>query len=192
MEVVCANLPTVFGEFNVYAFREKEEQAAVLSKKPINEPVPVRIHSQCITGDVFFSMKCDCRSQLEFSMRYISKYGGLVIYLFQEGRGIGFFNKIRAYSLQDNGADTVEANIKLGFKPDERTYKFADTILKYMSDKFGFHSIDLITNNPSKIKGIKSVSVRGTIKPESILTPYNKAYLETKVNKLNHMDRLIK
>jgi len=187
LKITKAKLPTVFGLFDIYAFKDKNngKESAVLVKNPIGSTPVVRIHSQCITGDIFFSVKCDCRSQLEFSMNYIQKKGGILIYLFQEGRDIGFFNKIRAYHLQDNGMDTVDANLKLGLPVDGRTYKLADKILLYFKNKFSFEQIKLLTNNPAKVKGL-DCKVSEIIHPKSTVTTFNKKYLKTKKERMGH------
>lgn len=171
-----ANLPTKFGEFKVQTFKENEKEHLVILKEPLNEIVNVRIHSECLTGDALGSLKCDCGEQLQKSLEYISKNGGMVIYLRQEGRNIGLFNKINAYALQDKGLDTVEANHQLGFKADERTYEIVDFILKY----YKIDKINMLTNNPDKLKGLHFIKVEKRIplivKPNS----YNEGYLKVK------------
>ena len=151
-----------------------------------DEPVLSRIHSQCITGESFFSMRCDCRYQLTESLKQIANSGrGVVFYLQQEGRGIGLSNKIKAYSLQDKGLDTVEANHQLGFKEDERTYETVSDMVKFLAIK----SIDLMTNNPKKIKALKDmgVKVNQRIPISSDTNKYNEKYISTKINKLGHL-----
>ena len=147
-----ANLPTRFGNFTVYVFKNEEHKDhAVLVKGDVlgKESVPVRIHSECLTGDVFGSMRCDCRDQLLTSLKMIGQgEKGILIYLRQEGRGIGLLNKIKAYNLEDEGLDTVQANVEQGLPPDARNYRFAVDVANY----FKIKSIDLITNNPQKIK----------------------------------------
>ena len=191
VDVAVANLPTEFGNFRAYSFlldaeSSGKEEVLVVLKLPLRNPVPVRIHSQCITGDVMHSMRCDCRSQLKYSLEYINEYGGMIIYLNQEGRGIGLFNKIKAYALQDKGLDTVEANICLGFPVDGRTYEAANAALEWMKEKYGIKEIMLITNNPNKIEQINSVKVAGVIHPESTVTKFNIKYIEAKIRKLGH------
>ena len=151
-----------------------------------DEPVLSRIHSQCITGESFFSMRCDCRYQLTESLKQIANSGrGVVFYLQQEGRGIGLSNKIKAYSLQDKGLDTVEANHQLGFKEDERTYETVSGMIKFLAIK----KIDLMTNNPKKIKALKDmgIEVNQRIPLSSDTNKYNEKYISTKINKLGHL-----
>ena len=151
-----------------------------------NEPVLSRIHSQCITGESFFSMRCDCRYQLTESLQQIANVGrGVVFYLQQEGRGIGLSNKIKAYSLQDKGLDTVEANHQLGFKEDERTYETVSGMIKFLAIK----KLDLMTNNPKKIKALKDmgVEVNQRIPLSTDTNKYNEKYISTKINKLGHL-----
>ena len=183
-------LPTSVGNFQIYAFKEiktkKIHLAITFGKLIKNKPVLSRIHSQCLTGESFFSSRCDCRFQLTKSLKKIKKNGsGIIFYLKQEGRGIDLQNKIKAYKLQDNGYDTVEANLKLGFKKDGRDYKIAGSIAKF----FEIKSVNLMTNNPNKIKSLESsgikVNKRISIKDKS--NRYNKKYLETKKNKLDHL-----
>ena len=141
-----ASLPTVFGEFFIQAFKENQKEHLVIFKEPMGDEPIVRVHSECLTGDALFSLKCDCGEQLHFALNMISKEGGMVIYLRQEGRNIGLLNKVNAYALQDNGLDTVEANHQLGFSADERSYEMVEYILGY----FGIKKIKLLTNNPKK------------------------------------------
>jgi 3,4-dihydroxy 2-butanone 4-phosphate synthase/GTP cyclohydrolase II len=189
-------VPTKFGTFKAIAYKNKingEEYVAFanpdfFSKKrgSAKTPVNVRIHSECLTGDIFHSLKCDCGEQLEFSMDYISKHGGMLIYARgQEGRGIGLANKLRAYELQAKGLDTVEANIKLGFKADQRNYAFVAHILK----ELGISSVNLLTNNPRKIAGIKlcGIKIAKRIPVETTPNKYNKAYLAIKKKKMGHL-----
>ena len=151
-----------------------------------DEPVLSRIHSQCITGESFFSMRCDCRFQLTESLKQIAQNGrGVIFYLQQEGRGIGLSNKIKAYSLQDRGLDTVEANHQLGFKDDERTYGNIAGMVKYLAIK----KLDLMTNNPKKIKALKDmgIEVNQRIPLFSDTNKYNEKYISTKKSKLGHL-----
>ncbi|AGO60281.1 GTP cyclohydrolase II [Ferroplasma acidarmanus] len=184
-----AKLPTRFGVFNIYVFKnEDKKDHAVLVHGDIEEEenVPVRIHSECLTGDVFGSMRCDCRDQLITSLKYIgSRERGMLIYLRQEGRGIGLLNKIRAYNLEDNGKDTVEANIEQGLPADNRHYNFAIDVIKY----FNIKSIELMTNNPEKIKNLEENGIKISKRIPVIIEPnsFDKFYLETKKDKMGHM-----
>jgi len=183
-----AEFPTKFGDFKIYAFSEGDYEHLALVKNLAeeSEEVPVRIHSRCMTGDIFSSLRCDCREQLEGALEYISaNERGVLIYLDQEGRGIGLCNKVRAYSLQDEGLDTVEANLSLGFAEDLRDYKAAAEILKQLR----IHSIKLITNNPQKIDemGKYGISVIERIPLITKPNEHNKKYLETKKEKMEHL-----
>ncbi|MBS3067419.1 GTP cyclohydrolase II [Candidatus Micrarchaeota archaeon] len=177
-------LPTKFGEFKILAFKCADGEHIALVKGEIGDRVNVRVHSKCLTGDTFCSMRCDCHEQLEASLKYISENGGVLIYLDQEGRGIGLANKIKAYALQDTGYDTVEANKKLGFENDHRDFKIAAEILHYLEIK----KIRLLTNNPEKMKGLEDNGITVERIP-LIIKPnkHNKKYLETKAKKMNHM-----
>lgn len=185
MEFIAeSRLPTRFGEFSIYAFKEDKYEHVAIANGEIKDDILVRIHSKCLTGDTLASLRCDCRDQLEKAMRIIGKKGGMLIYLDQEGRGIGLTNKIKAYALQDKGMDTVEANKMLGFHDDERNYEVAAEILKY----FKLKQIRLLTNNPRKMKGIENKGIkveRVSIKTEKNV--HNIRYLETKRKKLEHM-----
>ncbi len=183
-----ANLPTRFGNFKTKAFREYKqngeikEHLVVFTENFTDIPL-VRVHSECLTGDVFGSRKCDCGPELAFSMEKIYKESGMLIYLRQEGRGIGLFNKINAYNLQDDGMDTVEANEALGFSKDEREYDIVGEIFKH----FGIKKIKLLTNNPYKIANMEKYveCVRNSIVIEP--NEYNKDYLNIKKVKLGHL-----
>ncbi|MFG1519910.1 MAG: GTP cyclohydrolase II [Thermoplasmataceae archaeon] len=183
-----ANLPTRFGDFIIYTFKNEEiNENAVLVRGNVTgrENVPVRIHSECLTGDVFGSKRCDCRDQLEQSMEYLAKQDfGMLIYLRQEGRGIGLLDKIKAYSLQEQGYDTVEANLMLGLPVDSRDYSFAKNVLDY----FKIKSILLMSNNPSKFKFLEEqgIVISGRIPVVSNPTPFDEFYLETKKIKMGH------
>jgi len=188
--IESCELPTEMANFRLYAFKEnknnKEHLAIVLGKFNLNKPVLSRIHSQCLTGESLHSLRCDCRFQLTESLKKITKKGsGVVFYLQQEGRNIGLSNKIRAYKLQDEGLDTVEANNDLGFADDPRDYKIVSHMAKYL----GINSIDLITNNPNKIEALKKngLIINKRIPIKSKITKYNKDYLNTKANKLGHL-----
>lgn len=185
-----AKLPTKFGNYEMVAFRNNEDGrdhvAWIHGDIVGRNDVPVRVHSECLTGDVFGSIKCDCRAQLE---RAITSIGagecGVILYLRQEGRGIGLANKIKAYSLQDLGFDTVEANLHLGFDDDLRTYDIAAAMLHLL----GVASITLLTNNPNKVEGLRrhgvKIARRAPIQTEP--TPENLRYLQTKAAKSGHM-----
>jgi GTP cyclohydrolase II len=188
--VAMAKLPTRFGQFQIVAFennKDAKEHTAIIKGDIIGkENVPVRIHSECLTGDALGSLRCDCRDQLTTALELIEKEGeGIVLYLRQEGRGIGFTNKIRAYALQDQGYDTVEADKLLGFSGDEREYDIAAHMLCSLQVK----SIQLITNNPHKIEQLIKHKVKVTGRIPHIIPPntFNKAYLETKQAKAGHL-----
>jgi GTP cyclohydrolase II len=178
-----AALPTRFGDFTVQAFKEGVKEHLAIFKEPLGDVPNVRIHSECLTGDALGSLKCDCRDQLEASLKYINTHGGMVIYLRQEGRNIGLLNKINAYHLQDGGDDTIEANLKLGFHADERTYEAADFILGY----FGITQIRLLTNNPDKIHSLQAARIVERIPLITPANPKNRAYLRVKKEKMGHM-----
>ncbi|MFH1393348.1 MAG: GTP cyclohydrolase II [Candidatus Micrarchaeota archaeon] len=184
----AAEFPTRFGRFKIYAFSDGEYEHLALVRDEGKEDgsVPVRIHSRCMTGDIFSSLRCDCREQLESALEYIAgKRHGVLIYLDQEGRGIGLCNKVRAYSLQDGGLDTVEANLSLGFAEDLRDYRAAAEILKQLK----IDKIRLITNNPQKIQEMKKHGILVVERIPLVITPneHNKRYLETKKEKMEHM-----
>lgn len=188
--VATARLPTKYGKFSVVAFCNsidgKEHVALVKGNARGKSLVPVRIHSECLTGDVFHSLRCDCRAQLEAALKKIAKLPrGVVLYMRQEGRGIGLMNKIRAYELQDKGMDTVQANIALGFPSDMRDYDVAAEMLRLL----GIKSINLITNNPDKIQDLMAHGIRVVqrIPHEFGKQKYNKAYLAVKKSKMAHM-----
>lgn len=188
--VAMAELPTRFGNFHIVAFennRDGKEHIAITRGDVIGaSDVPVRLHSECLTGDVVGSLRCDCRDQLEAALKKIGKLErGIVLYLRQEGRGIGLTNKIRAYSLQDQGLDTVEANLALGFRDDERDYAVAAHML--MSLKV--ESVQLLTNNPKKIDQLTQYGIRVNGRIPHIMEPneFNRFYLETKAAKSGHL-----
>lgn len=185
-----ADLPSRFGKFHVVAFwnnRDGKEHAAFVHGDVCNlENIPVRLHSECLTGDAIGSLRCDCRDQLEAALSAIGQMeNGILLYLRQEGRGIGFINKIRAYGLQDYGYDTVEANVALGFRDDERDYAVAAHMLQSLKVK----SIRLMTNNPRKIGGLTTLGVKITDRIPLIIppNPYNEFYLQTKAAKSGHL-----
>jgi GTP cyclohydrolase II len=178
-----ANLPTQYGDFKIQSFKENDKEHLAIFTHIIPSIPTVRIHSECLTGDVFKSIKCDCGEQLDFALKTIQKDGGMVIYLRQEGRGIGLFNKVNAYSLQDLGHDTMRANELLGFKQDYRKYEIVDEILKY----FNIKKIKLMTNNPLKLNSLKEVKVEKRVPIIINSCEYNYEYLETKKEKMGHL-----
>jgi 3,4-dihydroxy 2-butanone 4-phosphate synthase/GTP cyclohydrolase II len=182
-------LPTSIGEFEFIPFKQKsnglEHAALVKGKWTQDEPVLVRVHSSCFTGDIFHSLRCDCGQQLDKAMEMVEAEGkGVVIYLSQEGRGIGLFNKIKTYKLQEEGMDTVQANIKLGFGEDERDYGIGASIMR----ELGLGKVRLISNNPVKRAGLEGygIVIVETIPLEVKPNPYNEFYLKTKANKMGH------
>lgn len=183
-----AKLPTVFGEFNIKVFKEEENQkehVAIFTKDifEIKEPL-VRIHSECFTGDVLGSKKCDCAEQLHLALKMIKEKSGMILYLRQEGRGIGLLNKTNAYVLQEQGLDTVEANHQLGFEADERTYDIADVIFK----DFNIKKIKLITNNPSKLDIVAQCNVEVVARIPIVISSneFNEGYLKIKKDSMGH------
>lgn len=191
-KIAYAKLPSEYGLFQVISYQDHKDKGAehlalVMGEvAALTEPVLVRIHSRCLTGDVFGSRRCDCRQQLVYSLKKISKAGqGVIIYLDQEGRGIGLQNKIRAYALQDQGLDTVAANVHLGFAPDERDYRVAAEILKDLR----ICNIELLTNNPEKIKVLSAAGITISKRTSVEVKPnkQNLKYLLTKKSRLNHM-----
>jgi GTP cyclohydrolase II len=185
-----AALPSRFGRFTIYGFqgRGPNEEAVALVRGNLKSRVAplVRVHSQCLTGDVLNSLRCDCRAQLELSLRKIAKApSGVLLYLPQEGRGIGLMNKLRAYELQDGGMDTVEANESLGFAADAREYNFPAKILK----KLGATRIRLLSNNPDKIRQLESAGIQvvARVPCQPRLSKISRAYLQTKKRKMGHL-----
>jgi len=188
--VARAELPTRFGRFTILGIQGRgpnEEAVAIQHGRVKNGASPlVRVHSQCLTGDVFTSERCDCRAQLEYSLRKIAKEpSGIVLYLPQEGRGIGLINKLKAYELQDEGLDTVEANRRLGFAADSRDYDFAAAALKAL----GVRSVRLLSNNPDKIEQLERGGVRVVkrIPCRPRTSHHSRAYLKTKQAKMGHL-----
>ncbi len=188
--VAEAKLPTPYGEFTVIAYKSQtdpaEHLALVMGDVATDDPVLVRVHSQCLTGDVFHSMRCDCGEQIEMAMKRITKEGrGVVLYMRQEGRGIGIHNKIKAYALQDEGLDTVEANLSLGFDADLRDYGIGAQILADL----GVRNMRLMTNNPKKMSGLESYGLKITeqLPITTEPNPHNRRYLQTKQKKMGHL-----
>jgi len=181
-----AKIPLPHGEFEIYVFHDDNGKEHVALKKNKLETNPlVRIHSECFTGDILHSLKCDCGSQLADALDQISKAGsGLIVYLRQEGRGIGLGEKIKAYQLQEQGRDTVDANLDLGFKADERDY----SVVKGIFDFFNIKTLKLITNNPDKIKSLETLgyTVTDRVTSHGKVNDINKSYLETKKRRMNH------
>jgi GTP cyclohydrolase II len=187
-----ALLPTPWGQFTIYGFEDvetgKEHVALALGDLAGDEPLLCRIHSECLTGDCLFSLRCDCGPQLQCAMESVGKAGrGLILYLRQEGRGIGLLNKIRAYALQDSGADTVEANVQLGFDPDSREYQ----ICKPMLDFFKVKRVRLMTNNPRKVEALQEMGIDVTeiVPIHTGANPHNESYLSVKIMKLGHIKK---
>ncbi len=188
--IAAAHLPSRFGDFKVVAFwnnKDAKEHAAFVHGDVIDqENVPIRLHSECLTGDAIGSLRCDCRDQLESALMALGKMErGVLFYLRQEGRGIGLLNKIRAYSLQDEGKDTVEANLALGFRDDERDYSVA----AHMISSLRIKSVQLMTNNPKKVKGLEELGIKvsGRIPLVMDSNPHNEFYLKTKASKSGHL-----
>ena len=188
--VAAADLPTEYGDFRVFAYEsglDKETHVALVKGEiGDGENVMVRVHSRCLTGDVFHSQRCDCGSQRDTAMTRIEREGrGIFLYLNQEGRGIGLANKIRAYELQEQGLDTVEANERLGFKPDQRDYGIGAQILVDL----GLRNLRLLTNNPTKRAGLEGygLQVVERVPLEVPANPENRKYLSTKRDKLGHL-----
>src|SRR3989344_1468592 len=181
-----AKLPTKYGSFKVVAYEDcnKLQHLALIRGKFDMSGVLVRVHSECVTGDALGSLRCDCGSQLEKALEVIGKRGGVLLYMRQEGRGIGLFNKIRAYNYQDTGMDTVQANLKLGFKADARDY----TLGAQMLADLGLSTIKLLTNNPRKIEGLEKYGLDIVERIPIVIKPNkaNKKYLRTKKEKLGH------
>lgn len=188
--IAASRLPTPWATFTMHGFEDeatgKDHVALTLGDIASGEPVLARVHSECLTGDALFSMRCDCGYQLQEALKRIAEEGrGVLFYLRQEGRGIGLLNKIRAYHLQDQGADTVEANERLGFAADMRRYDLCVPMLKYL----GITSLRLMTNNPRKVDALAQagVTIAERVPLTTGLNPHNEHYLSTKAGKLGHM-----
>ncbi len=188
--VAHAELPTRYGRFTIFGFKGRalqEEAVALVRGNLKGRTAPlVRVHSQCLTGDVLTSLRCDCRAQLELSLKKIGQApSGILIYLPQEGRGIGLMNKLRAYELQDGGMDTVEANEKLGFAADARDYDFSAQILK----KLGARNIRLLSNNPEKVRQLEGsgIQVVERVPCQPRISKISRGYLKTKKRKMGHL-----
>src|SRR6516164_1725531 len=188
--IARADLPTRFGAFHIYGFagRGSREEAVALVRGNVKGRVAplVRVHSQCLTGDVLTSLRCDCRAQLELSLKQIGKAkAGILLYLPQEGRGIGLMNKLRAYQLQDQGMDTVEANVSLGFAADAREYDFPAQILK----RLGTRQIRQLSNNPEKVRQLEAagIEVVERVPCQPRVSKTSRAYLQTKKKKMGHL-----
>jgi len=188
--IETCDLPTQWGAFKLHAFEDasndKSHLAIAYGEWQESDMVMVRMHSECLTGDALFSQRCDCGPQLASALEKISKQGaGVVLYLRQEGRGIGLLNKVRAYHLQDQGADTVEANEKLGFGADLRDYSMCKPMLEHL----GIRKVKLLTNNPRKVKALQElgIEVGERLMHTAGENPHNERYLETKAGKLGHL-----
>ena len=185
-----SNVPTEYGEFRMIAFSESESDwmphlAVVAKNTDFTKPVNVRFHSECITGEVFHSKKCECGQQLDAAMNFIYKNGGIIIYLRQEGRNIGIINKLKAYALQEKGFDTVEANLELGLPADDRNFDVAIEILNILKVK----EVNLLTNNPQKLKFVTDSNIRlnKRIPLQMDSTKESEAYLKTKKDYFGHL-----
>jgi GTP cyclohydrolase II len=188
--VASSRLPTAWGEFTIHGFEDsasgQEHVALTMGDVADGQPVLGRIHSECLTGDALHSLRCDCGAQLDAAMQAIAAEGrGVLLYLRQEGRGIGLINKIRAYALQDQGADTVEANEQLGFEADQRRYDMLATMLGHL----GITHLLLMTNNPRKLQALEDlgITVSNRIPLQAGANPHNRQYLATKAGKLGHL-----
>lgn len=188
--IASSKLPTKHGDFLIHAFEESEsgQEHIALSMGNVadGQPVLIRVHSECLTGDGFGSLRCDCGPQLEAAMQKVAQeQRGVILYLRQEGRGIGLVNKVRAYALQDKGADTVEANEQLGFAPDLREYSMCEDMLKHL----GIHQVRLMTNNPLKVAALEQHGI-DVVERVPLMTgrnPHNDQYLDTKEEKMGHL-----
>src|SRR5271154_7491161 len=189
-QIAHAALPTRYGRFTIHGFKgngPNEEAVALVRGKLNGKTAPlVRVHSQCLTGDVLASLRCDCRAQLELSLKKIARAGsGILLYLPQEGRGIGLMNKLRAYQLQDGGMDTVEANEKLGFAADSRDYSFSAEVLRLL----GVRRVRLLSNNPDKVRQLESSGIRVSelVPCQPRISKISRGYMQTKHRKMGHL-----
>lgn len=185
-----ARVPSLYGDFEMYAYAASSSEpmphiAFAAIGFDASQPVPVRIHSECMTGDVFNSRRCDCGEQLDAALRLAAAQGGVVIYLRQEGRGIGLINKLKAYNLQDEGYNTIDANTHLGFEADARQYEAAVFMLKDL----GITRIELMTNNPAKVAALKGSGIEVTGRIPVVIAPHddNRDYLKTKQELMGHL-----
>jgi GTP cyclohydrolase II len=182
-----ANLPSKYGRFKIRVYKEGiQEHLAIFTEGFENAEAPlVRIHSECLTGDTLGSIKCDCNNQLHIALKMIAAEGGLVIYHRQEGRNIGLLNKVNAYALQDQGRNTIEANVELGFAPDQRTY---DVVREIFHD-FGLRKIRLLTNNPAKVSVVENLDVEIVQRIPVVIdpNPHNEGYLKVKKEQMGHL-----
>ncbi|WP_312083152.1 GTP cyclohydrolase II [Epilithonimonas hominis] len=185
-----SNVPTEFGEFRMMAFSEDDKNwmphmALIAKNTDLEKPTNVRIHSECITGEVFHSKKCECGEQLDSAMKYMQENGGIILYLRQEGRNIGIINKLKAYSLQEKGLDTVQANLQLGLPADDRDFSVAIDML----EQIGVKSVNLMTNNPEKIRFIKNsnISYNSRIPLQIKSNDASASYLKTKKDYFGHL-----
>jgi len=192
---VEANLPTEWGNFKIAAYSENENEKMphilmISENTDFSKPINIRIHSECMTGDVFHSKRCECGEQLDFAMKYFNENGGILFYLRQEGRGIGLINKLKAYNLQDKGFDTAEANIELGFPADGRNFEFILNILKDLN----IEQVNLLTNNPKKLDIFSNsfVQLVNRIPIQMDTTKENDKYLQTKKETFGHLLNLKK
>lgn len=178
-----ANLPTIYGDFKIQCFKEGNQEHLAIHTDQLPDIPLVRVHSECLTGDVLGSKKCDCGEQLHSALEQIAKEGGLLIYHRQEGRNIGLFNKVNAYALQDTGLNTIEANHQLGFRADERTYDIVVTILNHYKIK----KLKLLTNNPKKLETLAGFEIVQRVPIIIEANKYNKEYLKTKKEQMGHL-----
>ncbi len=185
-----SNVPTEFGIFRIIAYSENESDwmphiAIIAENTDFSKPVNVRFHSECITGEVFHSRKCECGQQLDYAMKYIQEHGGIIVYLRQEGRNIGIINKLRAYALQEKGLDTVQANLQLGLPADDRDFSVAIEILK----ELGVKEVNLLTNNPDKMKYVEEsdIVLKSRIPLQIEATDESRDYLKVKKTYFKHL-----